>query len=151
MDEAQAKAAQIFALFNEIGIISQLSRAQFDAHLPDGFSVQHFSVLNHLLRVKNGQTPLALARAFQVPKNTMTHTLGGLERAGLVALKPNPDDGRSKQVWISDEGRTFRDQAIASLVPSMMDLLPVLADVDVEKLVGDLVRIRTYLDAARDN
>ncbi len=83
-----------FKLFNEIGIIEQLSRSSLEAHLPDGLIAPHFTVLNHLIRVQDGQTPLVLARAFQVPKTSMTHTLGGLESRGLIALKANPEDGR---------------------------------------------------------
>jgi hypothetical protein len=61
-----------FRLFNEIGIIEQLSRARFEARLPKGVLVPHFTVLNHLMRVEDGRTPLELARAFQVPKTTLS-------------------------------------------------------------------------------
>ena len=102
------KTAQIlFRFFNEIGIIEQLSRAQLEARLPDGMIAPHFAVLNHLTRVRDGQTPLALARAFQVPKTTMTHTLKGLEQHRLVEMRPNPEDGRSKRVWLTDQGRQY--------------------------------------------
>ena len=84
-----------FQLFNEIGIVEQLARAMFEARLPDGMLVTHFSVLNHLVRVGDGRTPLALARAFQTPKTSMTHTLAGLERHGMVDMRPNPKDNRS--------------------------------------------------------
>ena len=77
--------ALYFRFFNEIGIISQLSRTMMDMRLPEGVNTSHFSVLNHLIRVQDGRTPLALARAFQVPKTTMTHTLAGLEKLGFVA------------------------------------------------------------------
>ena len=49
--------AALFQLFNEIGIIGQLSRAMFEARLPDGLLLTHFTVINHLIRVKDGQTP----------------------------------------------------------------------------------------------
>ena len=61
-----------FVFFNEIGIIEQLIRNLLEKKLPKGFLISHFSVLNHLIRVKDGQTPLVIARAFQVPKTTMT-------------------------------------------------------------------------------
>ena len=64
-----------FGLFNEIAKIDQLSRAAMNAKLPDGFLTSHFGVLNHLMNVHDGRTPLKLARAFQVPKTTMTHTI----------------------------------------------------------------------------
>lgn len=138
----------IFALFNEIGIINQLAAALFESRLPPGVLVSHFSVLNHLIRVRDGATPLQLANAFQVPKTTMTHTLAGLEKRGWVALRPNPRDKRSKQVWLTDAGRAFRDGAIQSLAPDMQRIagdLPGLAD----DLLPGLARLRAYMDKAR--
>ena len=57
-----------FQLFNEIGIISQLSRNILEARLPPGFVQTQFSVLTHLVRVGDGHTPVAIARAFQLPR-----------------------------------------------------------------------------------
>ena len=139
-----------FRLFNEIGILSQLSRAMFEARLPDGLVLPHFSVINHLIRVKDGQTPLALARAFQVPKTSMTHTLAGLEKRGMVEMRANPEDARSKQVWLTDAGRIFRDEAIAGLAPDVNEIADVLDPAEVEMLIGKLEVLRKRLDAARD-
>ena len=142
--------ALYFSLFNEIGIIEQLSRALFEARLPEGFLVSHFSVLNHLIRVQDGRTPLELARAFQVPKTTMTHTLSVLERHRLVALRPNPADGRSKCVWLTERGRTFRDNAIAAMAPDIADFAKTCPPERIADLVPRLTEIREILDAARD-
>lgn len=142
--------AMFFRLFNEIGIIEQISRAFLEARLPDGLIAPHFSVVNHLVRVKDGQTPLALARAFQVPKTTMTHTLAGLERHGLIETRPNPEDGRSKQVWLTKKGRAFRDGAIESMGPLFADLA---RGVDAEKLaavVPVLEDLRVFIDEYRN-
>ena len=142
--------ALYFSLFNEIGIIAQLGRALMDAQLPDGLMGSHFSVLNHLIRVRDGQTPLVLARAFQVAKTTMTHTLSGLEAHGLVELRPNPEDGRSKCVWLTEKGRKFRDQAIADLAPGMIKFSGQISKEHVTRLVADLVEIRKIMDSDRD-
>lgn len=141
--------ALYFALFNEIGIIEQLSRTVFQARLPDGFLVTHFGVLNHLVRVGDGPTPLDLARAFQVPKTSMGHTLSVLAEHGLVEMRPNPDDGRSKRVWLTDAGRRFREDAIASLIPDLEALATRLSEPKARQIVGQLTEIREYLDAAR--
>ena len=141
---------EYFAFFNEIGIIGQLSRAFMEARLPDGLVLPHFSVCNHLIRVRDGQTPLALARAFQVPKTTMTHTLGGLEKHGLVELRPNPDDGRSKRVWLTDAGRTFRNRTIAGMGPDFAMLAEEIPPEDIARALPVLRRVRERLDAARD-
>ncbi|WP_419905307.1 MarR family winged helix-turn-helix transcriptional regulator [Kiloniella sp.] len=139
-----------FAFFNEIGIISQLSRAMMEASLPDGLSVAHFSVLNHLMRVGDGRTPLAIARAFQLPKTTMTHTLSVLEKNAMVELRPNPKDGRSKCVWLTEKGRKFRDDAIASLDPDVAALSSRIPLTIVSELVDKLADIRKTLDNYRD-
>lgn len=139
-----------FAFFNEIGIIAQLSRAAFEARLPDGVTLPHFSVLNHLIRVADGRTPLELARAFQVPKTSMTNTLAGLEARGFVDMRPNPRDKRSKRVWLTEDGRRFRDQAIDLLVPTMEVLAQRFPPGEIGELVPKLSEIRAFLDASRD-
>jgi len=141
--------ALYFRLFNEIGIVEQLSRALFEARLPDGMLTSHFSVLNHLIRVKDGRTPVELARAFQVAKTTMTHTLSGLEVAGLVDMRPNEQDGRSKRVWLNAAGRAFRDDAIATMAPEMQDLAREFTPEQAAKILPELEALRKIMDARR--
>ncbi len=139
-----------FGFFNEIGIISQLSRAILESRLPDGMLISHFSVLNHLIRLADGRTPLDISRAFQVPKTSMTHTLSVLEKHKLVQMKPNPKDGRSKNVWITALGREFRDNAISAMDPDIEKLSRQLAGVDIAGLNEQLATIRKIMDVARD-
>ncbi len=143
-------ARQVFAFLNEIAIIGQLSRAMFETRLPDGFLVSHFSVLNHLVRVGDGSTPLEMANAFQVPKTTMTHTLAGLEKAQLIEMRPNPEDGRSKCVWLTDAGRNFREEAIAALGPEIAKVLDAIPLERFQAALPVLQELRIYLDKARD-
>lgn len=142
--------ADYFRLFTEIGILEQLSRAFLEAQLPEGLIQPHFSVLNHLIRVADGRTPLELARAFQVPKTTMTHTLAGLEKHGLVEMRPNPADARSKQVWLLPEGRKVRDGVIASLGPEFSKIAEVFTPDEVAAILPALEKLRIHLDEARN-
>ena len=142
--------ARFFAFFNEVGIINQLATAMFEARLPPGFTVSQFSVLNHLIRVKDGRTPLDLARAFQVPKTTMTHSLAVLERHGLVRTVPNPEDGRSKCVWITDAGRQFRDAAVAALAPDIADIVRQFPADRLDQAMPGLTALRRLMDARRE-
>jgi hypothetical protein len=41
-------------------------------------------------------------------------------------MKPNPDDGRSKRVWLTDAGRAFREEAIARLAPDIARIEEVM-------------------------
>lgn len=146
---AEAPGA-VFAFFNEIGIISQLSSALFQKRLPDGVTVAQFSILNHLIRVRDGQTPLTLAIAFQAPKTTMTHSLAGLEKRGLVEMRANPKDGRSKCVWLTDAGRAFREAAIGALAEDAARLAPQLDIRAVMEMIPKLAEVRAVLDRDRD-
>ena len=141
---------RIFQFFIEVGIIHQLSAAMLNNRLPEGLHVSHFSVLNHCVRLGDGQTPLALAKAFQVSKGTMTHTLRELVRRGFVFLSPNAEDGRSKLVFLTPEGRAFQKRAMESLVPAM-DRLRDQIDVEaVTRMLPDLAALRAVLDNNRD-
>lgn len=149
-DQAPTPEATLFAFFNEVGILAQLSRAMFEARLPPGFNLPQFAVLNHLIRVRDGQTPLALARAFQVPKTSMTHSLSVLERHGLVEIRPNARDGRSKCVFITEAGRSFRQQAIESLLPDMAAIASAFPVAPLGEALPTLTALRQVMDRLRD-
>ncbi|MEL6793268.1 MAG: MarR family transcriptional regulator, partial [Pseudomonadota bacterium] len=112
--------------------------------------VAQFSILNHLIRVRDGQTPLTLASAFQVPKTTMTHSLAGLERRGLVEMRANPEDGRSKCIWLTEAGGAFREDAIAALGRDAARLAPQLDLEAIMEMVPKLAEVRAVLDRDRD-
>jgi DNA-binding MarR family transcriptional regulator len=139
-----------FRLFNEIGIIEQLSRSLLEARLPPGFVAAQFAVLNHLVRVGDGRTPLAIATAFQVPKTSMTHSLAVLEKAGLIEFRMNPKDGRSKLVHITEKGRAFREATITALKPDLQRIAAAFPPEHVMRLLPDLERLRKFLDSDRD-
>ncbi len=105
------------ALFSEIFMADQLARARLAKALPKCMELSHFSFLNHLAHVNGDRTPAQLARAFHVTRGAMTNTIGRLEWAGYVHVRPDWDDARRKLVSISDAGRDARDTAIAAINP----------------------------------
>ena len=140
----------LFALFNEIWIISQLSATMFERVMPYGLTLAQFSVLNHLSRRKDPQAPQKLAGAFQVSKGTMSSTLAKLEAKNLVTITPNPRDGRGKLVTLSNQGRQAREEAIAALGPDLAWLAGHTQPQHIASLTDDLSGIRKLLDARRD-
>jgi DNA-binding MarR family transcriptional regulator len=139
-----------FAFFQEVGILAQLSRARFEAQLPAGLTLSQFTVLNHLVRVRDGRTPLELARAFQVPKTSMTHSLAVLDRLGLIRLAPHERDGRSKCVWITDEGRAVRERVLTEMAPVMADLAARFPSGRIAEALPVLADLRRLMDQLRD-
>ena len=147
--DSDTRKRRMFETLNEIGIIQQLATTEFNRRMPDGLHISHFGVINHLCRLGNGRTPLGIANAFQVTKATMSHTLARLSDRGLVELKQNPDDGRSKLVYLTARGRVFHERAIAAVAPALetMD-----ENLDLEKIIAmlpTLRELRAYLDNNR--
>jgi DNA-binding MarR family transcriptional regulator len=140
----------LFVFFNEIGIINQLATTQLERNLPGGLKASHFGVLSHFVRLGDNKTPAQLASAFQVTKGAMTNTLQKLEERGLVRIKKNPEDGRSKLVTITAKGRRVRAEAIQAVTPMFTELMAMIPRKKVEQALPTLQEIRKILDEARN-
>lgn len=139
-----------FRVFNEIGIIEQLSRNRFERVMPPGMTLPQFSVLNHFVRLGGESSPARLAAAFQVTRQTMTSTLHRLERAGLVSVRPDPADGRAKIVAVTDKGAAVRETCVAAVTPVLEHMTELAGTEDLAALLPALSRLRAALDADRD-
>lgn len=139
-----------FRVFNEIGIVEQLSRSLFERVMPRGLTLPQFLVLNHFVRLGGERSPASLASAFQVTRQTMTSTLARLERAALVQIRPDPRDGRAKLVTISAEGCAARQACLEALAPVLVELEGLIPMRDFQALLPRLTRVRQTLDAHRN-
>jgi DNA-binding MarR family transcriptional regulator len=110
-----------------------LLRNKLGRVLPKGMEISHFSVLNHLASTSSERTPAQLAKSFHLTRGAMTNTLGKLERAGYIHIRPDWDDARRKQVAISPAGRSARDVALAGIGPVIEKL--------VTEMGGDKLRL----------
>ena len=136
------------ALFSELLIADQLIRNSLTKVLPKGMEVSHFSVLNHLARAGDERSPAQLARNFHVTRGAMTNTLGKLEWAGYIHIRPDWDDARRKMVAISPAGRQARDTAILAISPLINDLLSEIGDDKVRSVLPILRELRGKLESA---
>jgi DNA-binding MarR family transcriptional regulator len=80
----------------------------------------------------------------------MTHSLAVLEREGLIEIRKNPRDGRSKLVYLTDAGRKFRQKTIDSLAPDVRRIAATFPPDQVARLLPDLEALRKFLDADRN-
>ncbi|MFN3913078.1 MarR family winged helix-turn-helix transcriptional regulator [Hyphomonas sp.] len=141
--------ALYFQLFNEIGIIAQLSANRFQRVLPHDLTVAQFSLLNHCVRLGDGWGPARLAAAFQVTKGTMTSTLQRLEAKGFVRVDPDAEDARAKQVFLTRAGRAARDEALQALQPELAELPADFPPALLQDILPTLERLRIWLDTRR--
>ena len=80
----------------------------------------------------------------------MTHTMKVFEKRRLIVLKSNPDDGRSKQAWIADAGRTLIGTTNKDLAMAFPKFKQNLDMQSLGQIKPALSALRSYLDNQRD-
>ncbi len=140
----------VFRFFTEVGIIQQLISTKLESILPGRMSAMQFGILGHLCRRPDGETPLQLSNAFQVPKTSMTHMLASLEKHALISIEPHPQDGRSKVACATETGQTFLRESMATLSAQLAPVMKELTAKPFLESLGNLQRIREALDQERD-
>ena len=133
-------------LLSEVAIVEQLAQAHLKRALPKGMEVSHFSVLNHFARLGGEKTPGQLARAFHVTKGAMTNTLGRLEAAGYVNIRPDQDDARRKRVSLSPEGMAARNDAVTRIAPVFDAVVDGLGPERIKTVLPILRELREMMD-----
>ena len=134
-------------LFAELFMADQLARARLGKVLPRGMELSHFSVLNHLARKQEERTPAQLAKSFHVTRGAMTNTLGKLEMAGHIHIRPDWDDARRKFVSISPAGRQARDAALHAIAPVIGALATRIGTEKVRAVLPVLRELRSILES----
>ena len=137
------------SLFSEMLTADQLLRSRLSKVLPKGMELSHFAVLNHLAHIQEERSPAQLAQTFNVTRGAMTNTLGKLEWAGHVHIRPDLDDARRKMIAISPAGIKARDAAVAALLPLIVDLVESIGRQKARATVPVLREMRNRL--ARDD
>ncbi len=146
MAERKENEPLAIALISEIMTAEQLIRGKISKALPKGMEPSHFSVLNHLVRSGTEKSPAQLARSFHVTKGAMTNTLGKLEAAGYVHIRPDWDDARRKQVSVSSSGKRVREEALQAITPIFDDLIANLGADRVRAALPFLRDLRIQMD-----
>lgn len=138
-----------FDFFLEVAVIDQLVSTEMERVLPEGLTMSSFSLLNHLVSKDGADSPARLARALQVTKGAVTALLKRLESRGLIALSPDPHDGRAKIVTLTAKGRQWRDEAVAALDPLLETFLQEFPEPDLAAALPLLRRVRIDLNRRR--
>ena len=138
--------ALAISLFGEILMADQLARARLTKALPKGMELSHFSVLNHLAPGGAERSPAQLAKSFHVTRGAMTNTLGKLELAGYIHIRPDWDDARRKMVAISPAGRKAREAAIDAITPMISDMVSDLGEDKVRATLPVMRELRGRLE-----
>jgi DNA-binding MarR family transcriptional regulator len=131
----------VFPLDNSPGFIiyrtatklkAELSRALHAA----GFSVtpEQWAVLNRLWE-NEGESQTILAERTSKDRHNMTRILDLLEKNGLVRREPDPEDRRSRRIFLTDEGKTLKKELIPIVKKHLLRAFAGLGTEDVEQLM----------------
>jgi DNA-binding MarR family transcriptional regulator len=116
-------------------------REAFEAHQLDSWE---FDVLAALRRegAPYALSPGRLVQLTLVTSGTMTNRIDRLESRDLVSRIPDPNDGRSVQVVLTEEGKTAVDAALTDLLAHERTILSTITARQREQL-AELLRYLT--------
>ncbi len=136
-------------LFNEIGIINQLSTTRLERQAPHGLTAAQFGLLMHLARLGGEWSLVRLANSFEVTKGAMTSLVKRLSGKGFIDVKPSETDGRGKKVSLTQSGRAALNDAMSALAPDLQRLDQAMTTAELTALIDGLTMLRKYLDDNR--
>ena len=114
---------------------------------PLGFGVGY---LPALVALKNGraETQRDLARFVRIEQPSMAQMLVRMERDGLIRRTPDPADGRSSRISLTDTARARLPDACTALFQGNRDALAGFSDEEATQLNALLSRLIANLDRA---
>jgi len=128
---------------------SMFQQAYDDAFADLGLPAGHYGVLVALRRAGEPyeRTPTDLARSRMMTSGGMTAVLDRLERSGLVARRPNPDDRRGSLVGLTSEGLAMVEAAMAVHTRVEHELVAGLDAAERDQLASLLRKLLVDLEA----
>lgn len=132
----------------EVWLVSRAASGVLDAALaPAGLTADEFGVYS-VLTSSEVLTPSELARWMSAPPTTVSSTVKRLEQRGHVAREPNPHDGRSYLLRLTESGRAAHQAAAEAFVPVLAEVVAELGRHEASVRLA-LARLRDALTTAR--
>lgn len=112
---------------------------------PLGFGVGHLPVL---VALRDGQasTQRDLARFARIEQPPMAQMLARMERDGLIRRTPDPADGRSSRITLTEVAQARLPDAIAVLMQGNAEVLSGFSEEEAATLVQLLTRLIDNLE-----
>ncbi len=112
---------------------------------PLGFGVGHLPVL---IALQDGQasTQRDLARFARIEQPPMAQMLARMERDGLIQRAPDPADGRSSRITLTQTAQARLPDAVSTLLQGNREALRDFTDEEAGLLISLLTRLIANLD-----
>jgi len=141
----QPASPRTFVIEESLGyLINRAARAfanQLATELrPFDVGIGQWAVLLHLWG-NDGMTQAQLARRVAIEQPTMVRTIDRMERDGLVARTPDPDDKRASRITLTERGWALRDALVPLAAGVNATATATLTDDEVETLKRLLAKL----------
>ncbi|WP_374272285.1 MarR family winged helix-turn-helix transcriptional regulator [Paenirhodobacter enshiensis] len=137
-------------LGRRFAVLARRWRQVLDARLTEaGLSAATWVPLVHLDDMGDGIAQAELARRISLDASSLVRLLDILCRQGLVERRPDPVDGRVRQVVLTPEGHARVAEISRELARSEAELLAGLSDDDIAGMLAGFDKIDLALTAAR--
>jgi DNA-binding MarR family transcriptional regulator len=120
LDPAAESDGQHFVVEESLGYllnrVARLMAHQLGEELrPAGVGIGQWAVLMFLWG-RDGLSQAELARVVAIEPPTIVRTIDRMVRDGLVTRVPDPDDGRVTRIYLTEHGRSLRDELVPKAV-----------------------------------
>jgi DNA-binding MarR family transcriptional regulator len=133
LDQDQQRAWRAFLVGTTL-LMDRLDRELREQH---GLSLPEYEVLVRLSEAEGNRLRMAqLADSLSHSRSRVTHTVGRMEEAGLVARSACLSDGRGVEAVLTGRGRETLEAAAPTHVAGVRRLLVDLVDADDFEAVG---------------
>jgi DNA-binding MarR family transcriptional regulator len=103
-----------------------------------------------LLAIQPGIPAAHICHIIGFDKGPVSRTLSLMRGRGLVAIKSDPNDGRTRAISLTPKGRATHDEIIGIALERERRLLACLQHDEREQLIQLLVRVHSNLAAVTD-
>jgi DNA-binding MarR family transcriptional regulator len=136
-----------YTLLFDVWVVANATRAVLDEALrPSGLSAEEFALYSAVRR-DGGITPTELASLMALPPTTVSSIVARLERRGHARRAPNPGDGRSYRIQLTEVGLAAHSAAAGLFAPVLASVESAL-DVGVAEARAGLAAICDAVRAA---
>jgi DNA-binding MarR family transcriptional regulator len=119
----------------------------------NGFYQKNFAVnvtewrIMSLLAIEPGIPASRICHVIGFDKGPVSRTLAALQKRGLIAIRTDPNDGRSHSISLTARGRATHDKVIVAALERERRLLSCLDKDERERLIDLLRRLHENLGA----
>jgi DNA-binding MarR family transcriptional regulator len=111
-----------------------------------GVNVTEWRIMS-LLAIEPGIPAARICHVIGFDKGPVSRTLGAMEKRGLIAIRSDPNDGRTHAISLTAKGRATHDRVIVVAFERERRLLSCLNEDEQEVLIDLLRRLHENLGA----